>query len=121
MSKPRRTSVSTRDLVAMRDPGRRTVSDAVASFTRRYRWLVVALWLVALAAAGSQAISLRDSLSGGGWRVAGSESAAAAAYLTDGFTGRGATTVTLVVRDTRHSADDPDFATRVNEVARTVR
>jgi RND superfamily putative drug exporter len=121
VSEPGRTVVSRRDLRAMRDPGRTTVSDTVASFTRRYRWLVVALWLVALAAAGSQALSLRDSLSGGGWWVPGSESAAAASQLRDGFTGRGATTVTLVVRDTRHVADDPDFTARVNEVAQTVR
>src|SRR6266536_5515773 len=121
VSEPGRTVVSRRDLRAMRDPGRTTVSVAVASFTRRYRWLVVALWLVALAAAGSQALSLRDSLSGGGWWVPGSESAAAASQLRDGFTGRGATTVTLVVRDTRHVADAPDFTARVNEVAQTVR
>jgi putative drug exporter of the RND superfamily len=120
-SKSSRTVVPRRDLKAMRDPGRSTVSDSVASFTRRYRWLVVALWLVALAAAGSQALTLRNSLSGGGWWVPGSASAAAASQLREGFTGRGATTVTLVVRDTRHVADDPDFAARVGEVARTVR
>ena len=67
--------------------------------------------------AGWGATQLAGSLSGGGWYVSGSDSAAAAQRVTHGFDGRGATSLTLVVKDTRHAEGDSAFAMRVRSVA----
>ncbi|MER5462461.1 MMPL family transporter [Streptomyces sp. NPDC002668] len=102
-------------------PGRRgplsRLPDRISRFTRRRRRPLAALWLLLLLMAGWGATQLAGSLSGGGWYVSGSDSAAAAQRVTDGFEGRGATSLTLVVKDTRYAEGDPAFATRVRSVA----
>lgn len=84
------------------------------------RWPLLALWLIALAVSGIGASSIANSLSGGGWSVSGSDSAAAAHELEDGFKGRGKTTVTLVIHDKQHTSDSSQFAERARDVARYV-
>ncbi|WP_405777330.1 MMPL family transporter [Streptomyces sp. NBC_00859] len=100
--------------------GRRGVAAATARFTSRLRWPLLVLWIVALAVAGTGAMSIADSLSGGGWFVSGSDSAKAATRLEHGFTGRGQVTVTLVVHDKRYGAGSPQFEQRVRSVAKAV-
>ncbi|PWI12138.1 MMPL family transporter [Streptomyces sp. NWU339] len=92
----------------------------LSRLTGRHRWPLAVLWLLLLGVAGWQAAPLPGLLSGGGWYVSGSGSAVAAERLTEGFTGRGATSLTLVVKDTRHRAGDPAFDTRVREAAEAV-
>ncbi|MEU3713672.1 MMPL family transporter [Streptomyces catenulae] len=89
-------------------------------FIGKARWPLLALWLLALAVSGIGASTIADSLSGGGWYVTGSPSAEAARHLEHGFTGRGRTTVTLVIHDQRHTADSARFAERARGVARDV-
>ncbi|MEV6425258.1 MMPL family transporter [Streptomyces sp. NPDC051662] len=88
--------------------------------TSRHRVPLAALWLLLLVVAGWQAAPLPGLLSGGGWYVPGSGSAVAAERLTDGFDGRGATSLTLVIEDTRYRAGDPAFETRVRDAAEAV-
>src|SRR6266536_2215870 len=87
---------------------------------KRFAWPLLIVWLVALAAAGLAAKPLPDRLSGGGWYAPGSESATVAKQLSSGFTGRGASSLTLVVRDERHTVASPEFARRVSGVIREV-
>lgn len=107
-------------------PGRPARGDGsrlptrLSRLTGRHRWPLAVLWLLLLGVAGWQAAPLPGLLSGGGWYVSGSGSAVAAERLTEGFTGRGATSLTLVVEDTRHRAGDPAFDTRVREAAEAV-
>jgi len=96
------------------------MSERLALAVRRLRWPVLAVWLAALVAAGIAAVPLPDRLSGGGWYVPGSESQQAADALRSGFVGRGASNVTLVVRDDRHTAPSPAFDERVGRVMHEV-
>jgi RND superfamily putative drug exporter len=83
--------------------------DRVDEFVRRLgplRRVVLVAWALAVLAAGVLSAGLPDLLSGGGWSVPGSQSARVAEDLSSGFTGRGATTVTLVIRDERGEAGE---------------
>ncbi|MEV8394276.1 MULTISPECIES: MMPL family transporter [unclassified Streptomyces] len=88
--------------------------------TSRHRGPLAVLWLLLFVVAGWQAAPLPGLLSGGGWYVPGSGSAVAAERLTDGFDGRGATSLTLVIKDTRYRAGEAAFETRVRDAAEAV-
>jgi RND superfamily putative drug exporter len=66
--------------------------------SRRARGLILAAWAITLIVAGLFALSLPGLLSGGGWYVPGSGSQAAINETSQGFAGRGASDVTLVVQ-----------------------
>ncbi|NJQ13695.1 MMPL family transporter [Streptomyces bohaiensis] len=101
-----------------RDSG---VPTRLARLTSRHRRPLAVVWLLLLAVAGVQAFSLPGLLSGGGWYAAGSGSAEAAARLADdGFEGRGATSVTVVITDHRYRSGQPQFEARVAEAADAV-
>ncbi|UGY91462.1 MMPL family transporter [Streptomyces gobiensis] len=74
----------------------------------RFRWPLLALWLATLTVAGLGALALPDRLSGGGWYVPGSQSEQAAQATRSGFADRGASNVTVVVRDERNTASGPE-------------
>ena len=76
--------------------------ERFAAFTRRARWPIAVVWVLLVAAAAVLASGLPDRLSGGGWDVEGSQSAAVEEALRQGFAGRGESTVTVVVRDREH-------------------
>ncbi|MFF3767036.1 MMPL family transporter [Streptomyces sp. NPDC001922] len=92
------------------------IAARTARFTRRRRRPLAAVWVLLILVTGYGATQLADALSGGGWYVTGSDSAAAAQRVTRGFEGRGKSSLTLVVRDTRHERGDPVFETRVRGV-----
>jgi len=96
------------------------VIDRYVRFSRRWRWPITAAWLVALVIGGAVSAELPSLLSGGGWAVEGSDSAAVEKALQDGFVGRGRSNVTVVVHDGWYTQDQPGFASRVNEVFREV-
>jgi putative drug exporter of the RND superfamily len=96
------------------------VAERLASVIARRRWLIIALWLIVMAAAGLAALSLPGRLSGGGWYVPGSQSQAAAAALRSGFASRGASNLVLVVTDDRYPASSGQFARRADLVLREV-
>ncbi len=89
------------------------MAERLASFLSRRRWFVTAAWVLLLAVSAVVSAPLADKLSGGGWTVAGSDSAAVAAALEDGFVGRGPSSVTVVVHDTWYDAGQPGFDARV--------
>lgn len=90
--------------------------ERYVAFLGRWRWGVTAAWLAGLVLAGVVSAPLAGHLSGGGWSVPGSESAAVADSLRTGFEGRGSSDVTVVVHDKRYAADDPLFEERVSQV-----
>ncbi|WP_119729562.1 MMPL family transporter [Thermomonospora amylolytica] len=96
------------------------MSERLARAVGRLGRPVLAVWLVALAAAGIAAMPLADHLSGGGWFAPGSQSEQAAEALRTGFADRGASNLTLVVRDERATAGTAPFARRVGRVFREV-
>jgi RND superfamily putative drug exporter len=96
------------------------VIDRFTSLTRRGRWPIAVVWLIAVACAGVIATGLPGRLSGGGWDVEGSQSAAVEQALRTGFVGRADSTLTVVVRDTAHTADEEPFEGRVREVMAAV-
>jgi RND superfamily putative drug exporter len=96
------------------------MAERLARLIAGYRWLLLAVWLVVMAAAGLAAVQLPGRLSGGGWDVPGSQSQAAAAALRSGFASRGASNLVLVVTDERYTIDSGRFAGRAAMVAREV-
>ncbi len=94
--------------------------ERFAAFTRRARWPVAVVWVLLVAAAAVLASGLPDRLSGGGWDVDGSQSAAVEQALQQGFAGRGESTLTVVVHDREHTAGEEAFEARVREVVAAV-
>lgn len=92
----------------------------LVAFIQRFKVPLLVAWLVTFAAAAVAAMPLADRLSGGGWSVPGSGSAQAVAATESGFADRGATNVTLVVRDQRATAGSAEFDRRVAGVMRDV-
>lgn len=80
----------------------------------RFRWPVIAAWLLMLAFAAAGALGLADRLSGGGWYTEDSQSGRAVEATREGFVGRGQTTLTLVIRDERFTTGSRDFDRRVD-------
>jgi RND superfamily putative drug exporter len=99
-----------------RPRSRQSLAEMVTDLLGPRRWTVLLVWALVLVVAGIGGRQLPAELTGGGWSVSGSESALAAATVRDGFLARGDTTVTLVVRDERYTADQPQFAERVRSV-----
>lgn len=96
------------------------MAERFAHAIRRYRWLLLAAWLVVLTGAGVAALPLAGKLSGGGWYVSGSDSQLAAQALRSGFTGRGESNLVVLVHDDRHTAADPQFAERAGRAVNAV-
>jgi RND superfamily putative drug exporter len=96
------------------------VIERFSAFTRRARRPIAVLWVLLVAGAGFVAAGLPDRLSGGGWDVDGSQSAAVEQALREGFAGRGESTLTVVVHDRLHTADEEPFEGRVREVVAAV-
>ncbi|MGW7003318.1 MMPL family transporter [Streptomyces sp. NPDC054933] len=96
------------------------MSERLIRAMTRFRWPLLAVWLVALVAAGVAALPIADRLSGGGWYVPGSGSQKAITATQSGFTDRGASDLTLVVRDERNAAGTPAFDQRVDQAMRQV-
>jgi putative drug exporter of the RND superfamily len=86
----------------------------------RFRWLLLATWVLAVALAGLGAGHLPGLLSGGGWYVPGSQSQDAELAVSSGFLGRGPTEATIVVHDARYTVTDPRFAEEAEQAFRAV-
>lgn len=98
-------------------PGRAApLVDAVVHLGGRWRWQILGIWLVGLAVAGAVGAPLPGLLSGGGWSVAGSDSAAVDEALRTGFVARGPSSVTVVVHDEWYTRDQPGFEGRLRRV-----
>ena len=87
---------------------------------RRRRWLVLALWVLALAAALPFAARQSENLTGGGFGVPGSQSERVDAALPEQWpdSGRSNLAVVLVPRD---GASERDFGAALDHVARATR
>ncbi|MGR6964552.1 MMPL family transporter [Geodermatophilus sp. URMC 61] len=94
--------------------------ERFSAFTRRTRWPIAVVWVLLVAGGAFLASGLPDRLSGGGWDVDGSQSAAVEEALREGFVGRGESTLTVVVHDREHTADEEPFEGRVREVVAAV-
>jgi RND superfamily putative drug exporter len=102
------------------DPPLGSLAARASRTIRKLRWPLLALWIAALVVAGTGASQIAKNLSGGGWYVPGTDSSIAAHKLEDGFKGRGKTTATLVIHDTRYKISDPKFEQRAKDVASRV-
>ncbi|WP_067855030.1 MMPL family transporter [Nocardia shimofusensis] len=93
--------------------GSRPWAEAIARVTGRRRWVVMVVWLLLLLISALGAASLAGRLSNGSGPPPDAGSVHADALLAEGFQGRSATTMVLVVRDERNVADNPAFDGRV--------
>ncbi|MFC4374171.1 MMPL family transporter [Nocardia halotolerans] len=75
--------------------------------------MILAVWLILLILGGMGAVSLADRLSAGSGPPPGAGSVQADALLEDGFQGRSAVTIAMVVRDQDHDMSEPAFDSRV--------
>lgn len=76
----------------------------------RFRWVIIVVWVLAIAAAGALSIRYSDVLSGGGWDIPDSDSLKVKQALAEQFDGRSATSLILVYRDGAHAAGSAEFA-----------
>ncbi|HEY3061222.1 MAG TPA: MMPL family transporter [Chloroflexota bacterium] len=92
---------------------------ALATFVVRLRWLVVAVWLVLLLAAGALlAPRVPRALLGGGFQVPGSESTRAAEIIDREFDAANRNTLVIVFRSDTFTVDTPPFRNAVQEAER---
>jgi RND superfamily putative drug exporter len=86
----------------------------------RFRWPLLATWILTVAVAGLGARQLPGLLSGGGWYGPGAQSQEAGLAESAGFLGRGPTEATILIQDARYTATDPRFAGLADEALRSV-
>ncbi len=94
--------------------------DVLARWLARHAGWVVAVVSVLLVVSGLYSVQLSSRLSGGGWTVPGSEEARVERAQDAGFTGRGSSSVALLVHDDKYSALSPEFDERVADVIQQV-
>ncbi|MEI2731479.1 MAG: MMPL family transporter [Dermatophilaceae bacterium] len=95
--------------------GGRLVGAAIRIAGRWHRPILIA-WLAGLGVLGAVGAPLPGLLSGGGWSVAGSDSALVEQALQTGFVARGRSSVTVVVHDDWYTRDQPGFDGRFRRV-----
>lgn len=83
--------------------------------------LLSVLWGIVLMAAALGASQSQTVFREGGWDVEGDPPYSVAHSLSDGFTGRGETNISLAVTDDRYQAESPEFRNRVEQVISRVR
>jgi RND superfamily putative drug exporter len=88
--------------------------ERIGRAANRYRWLVVATWLLVAAGFGVFAPSLDHALSGAGWQVTGSDSLAARDQIDARFGGMSSQSAVVVVRSDTVSTSDPAFRAVIN-------
>jgi RND superfamily putative drug exporter len=88
--------------------------ERIGRAANRYRWLVVATWLLVAAGFGVFAPSLDHALSGAGWQVTGSDSLAARDQIDARFGGMSSQSAVVVVRSDTVSTSDPAFRAAIN-------
>jgi RND superfamily putative drug exporter len=92
---------------------------ALATFVVRFRWAVVAVWLVVLIGAGAfLAPRVPRALQGGGFQVPGSESTRAAEIIDREFDAANRNTLVIVFRSDTFTVDTPPFRNAVQEAER---
>jgi RND superfamily putative drug exporter len=92
---------------------------ALATFVVRFRWLVVAVWLILLVAAGGLlAPRVPRVLQGGGFQVPGSESTRTAEVIDREFDAANRNTLVVVFRSEVATVDTPAFRNAVQEAER---
>jgi len=93
----------------------------LARFIIRYRWVVVAIWLVVLIGAGGfLAPRVPRALQGGGFLVPGSESTRAAEAIDREFDSANRNTLAIVLRSSTARVDEPAFRNVAEEAERRV-
>ncbi|MGP7816805.1 MMPL family transporter [Niallia sp. 01092] len=73
--------------------------DRLGVFLQKYRFFMAMLFLILIVSGGMFGTKVTPLLSGGGWDVDNSQSLTAKQATKEGFTGRGETSLTLVVQD----------------------
>lgn len=82
----------------------------------KFRWAIVAAWVVCLLLGAVAFGKLTPLLSGGGWDVPGSHSLKAGQLLASEFEGRSESAMTLVVRDPRHAVGTPEYNEKLRPI-----
>lgn len=94
--------------------------EFLARWLARYAGWILAAVTVTVVVSGLSSTHLSSRLSGGGWTVPGSEEARAERAQDAGFTGRGSSSVALLVHDDRFGAPSTEFNERVAGVIQQV-
>jgi RND superfamily putative drug exporter len=97
------------------------VFSAWGRWLHRWRWGVVAGWLVVLLFAAAGAGKLEQAMQGGTGHIVGSESAAAERMLRDDFANPFAQMLVLVVSSDTQTLDSPGYARFLRDVAAHLR
>lgn len=87
----------------------------------RFRWAILVMWVIIIAAAGTMSIRYSDVLSGGGWDIPHSDSLKVKHALSEQFGERTATSLVLVYRDEAHAEDTREFADGLRDALAFVR
>ncbi|WP_186438322.1 MMPL family transporter [Cohnella terricola] len=82
----------------------------------KMRWGVVAVWIVLVLFGGYGFGKLTPLLSGGGWEVPGSQSLTAGKLLASEFGSRSESSLTLVLKDPRHTAGSPEYNDKLKQI-----
>jgi len=82
----------------------------------KWRWIVVAAWIVFALLGGLAFGKLTPLLSGGGWEVPNSQSLAAGQLLSSEFEGRSESALTLVLKDPAHAAGTPEYNEKLKRI-----
>ena len=101
---------------------RRTpLTERLARFSARRPWLVIAVWLVIVVAAGGLLVAFGDSLQAADDFIGHPESKRAQELLAERLPGADADTEIVVVRSADLTVDEPAYAARVRDLASAIR
>lgn len=81
----------------------------------KLKWIIIAVWIVMAIVGGMSYIKLMPILTGGGWEVEGTYSQAQK-LLSEGFVGRGPTSMVLVVQDPENEVGTPKYSKNLNSI-----
>ncbi|WP_428910797.1 MMPL family transporter [Niallia sp. Krafla_26] len=86
------------------------------SFLYKSRWFIILFFLLMVLVGGSVGGKLPALLSGGGWEVDGGESKSARELTSEGFVGRGSTSLTLIVQDEEYKVGSEKYRHQLKEL-----
>ncbi|GHO42565.1 MMPL family transporter [Ktedonospora formicarum] len=92
------------------------IGVAYGYFIYRFRWFIIALWVAILAVSAFFALQTTQHLSGGGFKLEGSESVQVSDIMTDKFD-QPLSQLTVVFQSTSVKVSEPEYQRQINDFA----